>query len=109
MTFLNPLDALIPFSFFTDFWVWVTSEARGSVSVGFLESRQLSPFWGGGSSQRDISTPPPPNPNGKPAYPIPRAWPLCAVGCGRRLMVLQEHHRARCARLSSFYKGMDRG
>ena len=38
MTFLNPLDALIPkipFSFYADFSVWVTSEARGSVSVGF--------------------------------------------------------------------------
>ena len=38
MTFLNPLDALIPkspFSFFGDFWVRVTSEAQGSVSVGF--------------------------------------------------------------------------
>ena len=33
--FLNPLDALIPkiplFSFFADFWVWVTSEAWGLV------------------------------------------------------------------------------
>ena len=41
MLFLNPLDALIPkipFSFFAEFWVWVASEARGSVSVG---------FWGG--------------------------------------------------------------
>ena len=31
-SFLNPLDALIPkipFSFFADFWVWVTPEARG--------------------------------------------------------------------------------
>ena len=31
MSFLNPLDALIPkmpFSFFADFWVWVTSGAR---------------------------------------------------------------------------------
>ena len=38
MTFLNPLDALIPkipFSFFAEFWVRVTSRARGSVSVGF--------------------------------------------------------------------------
>ena len=38
MTFLNPLDALIPkipFSFFADFWVWVTSGAWVSVSVGF--------------------------------------------------------------------------
>ena len=51
MIFLNPLDALIPkipFSFFADFWVWVISEARGSVSAGFLGSRQLSPLWGGG-------------------------------------------------------------
>ena len=53
MIFLNPLDALIskiPFSFFADFWVRVTSEARGSVSVGFGGSRQLSPLWGGGGS-----------------------------------------------------------
>ena len=51
MTFLNPLDALIPkipFSFFAEFWVRVTSEAQGSVSVGFWGSRQLSPFSGGG-------------------------------------------------------------
>ena len=51
MTCLNPLDALIPkipFSFFSDFWVWVTSEARGSDSVGFWGSCQLSPFWGRG-------------------------------------------------------------
>ena len=50
MTFLNPLDALIPkipFSFFADFWVWVTSEARGSVLVGFWGSHQLSPLGGG--------------------------------------------------------------
>ena len=63
-TFLNPLDALIPKiqkSFFADFWVWVTSEAQGSVSVGFWGSCQLSPFWGrGGSSQGALSTAPPP-------------------------------------------------
>ena len=50
MPFLNPLDALIPkipFSFLADFWVWVTSEARGSPSVGFWGSRQLSPLGGG--------------------------------------------------------------
>ena len=62
MTFLNPLDALIPkiaFSFFSaDFWVLVTSEARGSVSLGFWGSHQLSPFWAGeGSSQGALSTP----------------------------------------------------
>ena len=65
MTFLNPLDALIPkipCSFFASFWVWVTSEARGSVSVGFGGSGQLSPFeGGGGSSQGALSTPPSPN------------------------------------------------
>ena len=47
------------FIFFSDFWVWVTCEAQGSVSVGFWGSRQLSPFWGGGSSQGALSTPPP--------------------------------------------------
>ena len=64
MTFLNPLDMLIPkipFSFFADFWVWVTSEAKGSVSVDFWGSRQLSPFFGGWSSQGALSTPPPLN------------------------------------------------
>ena len=66
--FLSPLDALIPkipFSFFADFWVWVTSEARGSVLVGFWGSRQLSPFWGG-SSQGAWSTPPPPQLKARP-------------------------------------------
>ena len=61
MTFLSPLDALIrkiPFSFFAKFWVWVTSEARGSVLVGFWGSRQLSPFWGGVSPGDSIDPPP---------------------------------------------------
>ena len=54
-------DSKISFSFFfADFWVWVTSEARGSVSVGFWGSRQLSLFGGvGGSSQGALSIPPP--------------------------------------------------
>ena len=63
MTFLNPLDALIPkipFSFFPDFWVWVTSEARGSDSVGFGGSCQLSPFWGRGGVRPEGSIDPPP-------------------------------------------------
>ena len=48
--------------FFADFGVRVTSEAQGSVSVGFWGSSQLSPFWGRGeSSQGALSTPPPPN------------------------------------------------
>ena len=70
MTFLNPLDALIPkipFSFFPDFWVWITSKAWGSDSVGFWGSRQLSPFWGGGGSgRRALSTPPPPETKTRP-------------------------------------------
>ena len=64
MNFLSPLDALIPkshFHFFADFLVWVTSEAWGSVSLGFWGSRQLSPFLGGGSSQGALSTPRPPS------------------------------------------------
>ena len=60
MSFLKPLDALIrkiPCSFFADFWVWVTSEARGSFLVGFWGSRQLGSFWGRGrSSHGALST-----------------------------------------------------
>ena len=70
MTFLIPLHALIPkipFSFFAAFWIWVeyrvTSEAQGSVSLGFWGSRQLSLFGGGWSSQGALSTPPPLNCN----------------------------------------------
>ena len=70
MTFLNPLDALIPkipFSFSPDFWVWVTSKAWKSDSVGFCGSCQLSPFWGrGGSGRRALSTPPPPETKTRP-------------------------------------------
>ena len=61
MTFLNPLDALIPkipFSFFSNFWVWATSEARGSVSVGFSGSCQLSPFGRGFRPEGSIDPPP---------------------------------------------------
>ena len=50
MPFLNPLDALIPkshYHFCANFWVRVTSEAQGSVSVGFWGSRELSPFGRG--------------------------------------------------------------
>ena len=78
LIFLNPLDALIvlrgniPFSFFPDFWVWVTSKARGSDSVGFWGSCQLSPFWGrGGSGRRPLSMPPPPRKR-KPGFPCHR-------------------------------------
>ena len=45
MTFPEPprrIDSKNPiFIFFANFWVRVTSEARGSVSVGFLGSRQV--------------------------------------------------------------------
>ena len=51
MTFLNPLDALVPrisFSFFAEFSVRVTSGAWGSVSGGcFFGARELS-FHGEG-------------------------------------------------------------
>ena len=63
---INTLDALIPkipSSFFCGIWVRVTSGARGSISVG---------FFGGGSSQRAVSTPRPPSPpprKRKPAHP----------------------------------------
>ena len=73
MTFLNPLDALIPkiplSFFFADFWVRVTSEARGSVSVGFWGSCQLSSFGGAGSSQGALSTTPSP-----PSIESPPVW-----------------------------------
>ena len=46
MTFLIPR---ILFSFFAEFWVRVTSEARESVSVGLWGAHRFSPFiwWGG--------------------------------------------------------------
>ena len=71
MTFLNPLEALIPkipFSFFSDFWVWVTSEAQGSVSVAFWGSCQLSLLGGGVRPEGSIDPPPPP-PKRKPGLP----------------------------------------
>ena len=48
MIFLKPLDPLIPkipFSFFAEFWVRVTSGPRGSVSVGFWGACRLSTFF----------------------------------------------------------------
>ena len=100
MTFLNPLDALIPkipFSFFFNFWVCVTCKAWGSDSVGFLGSCQPSPFWGrGGSGRRALSPPPPP--------PVPKTRPpLCPCypsnKCGTTIFVrgirgkFMQHHR----------------
>ena len=50
------------FIFFADFWVWVTSEAQESVSLGFWGSRQLSPLGeGGGGLARGLYRPPPPS------------------------------------------------
>ena len=62
MNSLNALDALIPkipCSFCADFWVRVTSEARGSVTVGTWGSCQLSPFGGGSRPEGSIAPPPP--------------------------------------------------
>ena len=56
MTFLNPLDALIPnipFSLFADFWVWAPSE--GVLSI--------EPFYGGGLAGRLYPPPSPTNEN----------------------------------------------
>ena len=72
MTFLNPLDALIPkipFSFFPDFGVWVTSKTWGSDSVGFWGPCQLSPFWGRGGVRPEGSIDPPPPRKRKPGLP----------------------------------------
>ena len=58
-TFLNALEALIPkipFSFFAEFWAWVTSGAPGSVLVGFGEAVLL------GVLARGLYRPPPPPP-----------------------------------------------
>ena len=94
MTFLNPLDALIPkipFSFFADFWVWVTSEARGSVSVGFWWSHQLSSFWRrGGSSQGTLSTLPP-----SIASPSVAATPISTGTLAEHRRVHGAHRRVR--------------
>ena len=62
MTFLNPLDALIPKIQFSFFLLNLgPGHLRGpGVSLGrILGACQLSPF-GVGSSQRAVSTPPPP-------------------------------------------------
>ena len=55
MTFLNLLDALIPkipfsFSFFAEFWVRVTSGARGVNLVRILGVPSIEAFFGGGWS-----------------------------------------------------------
>ena len=76
MTFRNPLDTQIPkipFSFFAEFWFWVTSGAPGSVSVGFWGARQLSPFGGGGVLARGLYRPPPPPGKRQPGCPWPNA------------------------------------
>ena len=47
-------DSKILFSFFADFWVQVTSGARGSVSVGFWKWHQLSLLGGVGGLARGL-------------------------------------------------------
>ena len=64
MTFLNSLNALIPkipFSFFADFWIWVTSEARESSLGRILGVPSIEPFFGGGSLARGLYRTPPPH------------------------------------------------
>ena len=74
MTNLNPLDALIPkipFSFFSDFWVWV----RGpGVSLGrILGVLSIEPFLEGGPPEGSIDPPPPRK--RKPGLPSEQATP----------------------------------
>ena len=72
MTFLNPLDALIPkipFSFFPDFWVWVTSKARGVRLGRILGVLSIEPFLGEGGVRPEGSIDPPPPGNENPASP----------------------------------------
>ena len=74
MTFLNPLDALIPkipFSFFAEFRVRVTSGAPG-VSLGrILGGPSIEPFLGGGRLARGLYRAPPlPSPKLKAGPPM---------------------------------------
>ena len=74
LTFLNPLNALIPkipFSLFPYFWARVTSKAWGSDSVEFWGSCQLSPFWGKGGVQPEGSIDPPPPPGNENPASLP--------------------------------------
>ena len=67
MTFLNPLDALIPkipFSFFPDFWVWVVRLGR---ILGVLSNE---PFLGEGGVRPEGSIDPPPPPETKTRPPL---------------------------------------
>ena len=70
MNFRNPLDGLIPkipFSFFAEFWVRVTSGPSGSVSVGFWVGASNEPFWGGGGCPaKGLYRPPPPQTKARP-------------------------------------------
>ena len=71
MTFLKPLDALIPkipFSFFANFWV--LQGLRDSLGR-ILRVLSIEPFLGGGGGPAGgfYRPPPPPPANENPAYP----------------------------------------
>ena len=73
MTFLNPLGALIPkmpFSFFPDFWVWVTSKAWGLRLGRILGVLSIEPFLGevGVRPEGSLDTPPPPETKTRPPH-----------------------------------------
>ena len=86
MTFLNPLDALIPkipFSFFADFWVRVTSEAPG-VSLGrIFGGPSIEPFWVEGGVLRSFS------------FLVVTACAACRAGLGSNNTRDSSHHTIR--------------
>ena len=80
MTFLNPLDTLIPrfpFSFFAEVWVRVTSEAPGASLVRILWVPSIEPFLGeGGVPAGGLYRPPPPPGSESPPAPAKALEPL---------------------------------
>ena len=106
MIFLHPLDALIPkipFSFFANFWVRVTSEARGSLSVGFLEVPSIEPLFGERGVYPEGSIDPPPPPPKLKARP---ALYHCALLCifVHHVSVLDLSNPVRCSSTNLFSK-----
>ena len=80
---------------FAEFWVWVSSGARRSVSVGNWGARQLS-FLGGGVKPEGCIIPTPPPPVESPSTPGHSRLIRTSRGNGsqkfRAAHILQERH-----------------